>query len=227
VPVAEKQILSTERILEDLQKLADPRAIETWEKIGMSTKHYIGVDLSKLRNYSKRMKKNHALVLDLWATGIHDARLLATMIEDPKDVTEVQLDSWVNEADYFDITDRIVQDIVPNTPFAGSLMRKWLKSKKEYVRRTGWMTVSFWGCKTDELTDKQLAKYLEKIEKEIHAEKNWVKEAMNMTLINIGGRGKTLQGLARQAAKRIGKIEVDYGESSGKVPDALLYLSTK
>lgn len=221
----EKPIKTAEQVLADLEKMADPRAVEVWEKMGLSTRNYLGVDLTKLRNYSKRMKKSHALVLDLWGTGIHDARLLATFIEDTKEATEAQLDRWVNEAEYFDITDKIVQNIIPLVPFAGSLMKKWLKSKKEYVRRAGWMTVSFWGCTTDGLSEEELAKYLDRIEQEIHGEQNWVKEAMNMGLINIGGRGKTLHGLAKQAAKRIGKIEVNYGETAGKLPDAIAYLN--
>lgn len=225
--VPEKKILTAKHILTDLEKLADPRAVEVWAKMGMPTDNYLGVNLTKLRNYANRMKKNHALVLDLWATGVHDARLLATFIENTNEATEAQIDSWVNEADFFDLTDKIAQNIVPRTPFAGSLMKKWLKSKKEYVRRTGWMTVSFWGCKTDELSDEELTKYLEKIEKEIRSEQNWVKEAMNMTLINIGGRSKALNAQAKQTVKRIGKIEVNYGDTSCKLPDAMAYLTRK
>ncbi len=225
MPAAEKKILTAKHIIADLEKLADPRAVEVWKKMGMPTDKYLGVNLTKLRTYANRMKKNHALVLDLWATGVHDARLLATFIEKTGEATEEQLDSWVNEAEFFDLTDKIAQNIVPRTLFAGSLMKKWLKSKKEYVRRTGWMTVSFWGCQTNELSEDELSYYLGKIEKEIHAEQNWVKEAMNMTLINIGGRSKALNSQARQTVKRIGKIDVNYGDTSCKLPDAMAYLS--
>lgn len=218
--------MTAKQVLTDLQKLADPRSVKRWAKMGMPTEAYLGINLTKLKAYAKKLKKNHPLALELWATGVHDARLLAALIEDPKAATENQLDTWVNEAEFFDITDQIVHYILPGSSHADKLMLKWLKSKKEFVRRSGWMMIAHWGAKLGGLNDAELSKYMQMIEKRIHAEENFVREAMVWALINIGWR-KSLKAKALAVAKRIGKVDVDYGDTSCKIPDALFHISKK
>jgi 3-methyladenine DNA glycosylase AlkD len=215
---------SAKQIIEELRIMGDPRAVAVMKRIGVETSNYYGVNLTKLRQYAKKFTKSHELALELWGSGIHDARLLATMVEEPKKASEEQIDCWVSEADFWDLTDRICKNIVPGVDFAVKKMREWMSSKEESVRRAGFMTLTELSKKGNELSDLELENYLRLIEKNIQGEANWVKEAMNYCLIAIGGRNKRLNGLALEVARKIGPVAVDYGETSCKVPDAVSYL---
>lgn len=217
--------MTVDQVMAELKKLADPRAVKVWQKMGMPTDKYLGVNITKSRDLAKKIKTNHGLATELWAEDIHDARLLATFIADPREFTEKSLHEWVSEADFFDITDKIAQHIVPSVPFASKLMTKWMKSKEEFVRRTGWMTLAHWGATSPEMSEAELTAHLKTIETKIHSEANWVREAMNYALIAIGKRDAVFNAVALAAAKRIGPVKVDYGDTSCKVPDAIVYLT--
>ena len=224
--------MTTQQILKDLKALGDPRAIAIWKRGGMPTDNFFGVNLTKLGAYAKKLKKNHELALELWNSGVHDARLLATMIEEPNKVTVEQIERWVKDADFWDLTDRICKNVVSKTPFALEKMRTWMKSNDEFVKRAGYMVLKELARQKDAgqakadsaLSDETLAEHLAVIERDIQTEKNWVKEAMNYALIAIGSRNKPLNRRALDAANRIGKVDVDYGDSSCKAPDAVAYL---
>lgn len=215
---------SIKEILGELKRLGDPRAIKVWERLGMDTSIYYGVNLTKLAGYAKKFGKDHDLASKLWASGIHDARLLAIIIEEPKKATEEQIDRWVSEADFWDLTNKICSNIVAGTSFGEKKMKEWMASPKELVRRAGWMSLVQLAKLDGAVSDKELERYLAIIEKKIQGEANWVKEAMNYCLIAIGSRNKALNMLARDAVGRIGSVVVDYGETSCKTPDATTYL---
>lgn len=212
-------------ILDDLKQLGDPRAVAVWKRVGLETGRYFGVNLTKLGAYAKKLNKDHELALTLWKTEIHDARLLATMIEEPKKATEEQIIRWVAEADFWDLTDKICSNVVAKTSFGPSLMKTWMKSPEELVRRAGYMVLAGLAKSEGAVGDDEFAGYLTIIEKKISGEANWVREAMNYAVIAIGSRSASLNDLAMEAAGRIGKVEIYYGESSCKAPDASAYLA--
>jgi 3-methyladenine DNA glycosylase AlkD len=216
--------MTIEKILADLKALGDPRAIAVWKRVGMNTDNYFGVGLTKLKEYAKRLKKDHDLALELWATKNHDARLLATIIEEPAKATSEQIDRWVGEADFWDLTNKIVSNVVAKTSFGKEKMTTWMKSKKELIRRAGFMTLVNLAKSDDTLSESEFAGYLDLIEKKIQGEDNWVREAMNYAVIAIGSRNGDLNRKAQKTATKIGKVEIDYGESSCQAPDAIVYL---
>lgn len=211
-------------ILKDLKALGDPRAVAIWKRVGMDTDKYFGVGFTKLKAYAKKYKKNHDLALELWNSGYHDARLLATLLEEPKKANEEQIEKWVADCDFWDLNNKLCSEIVVNTPYAQKKLVTWLKSKKEMIRRAGYMTLVGLAKEDDTLPDSFFESFLTKIEKEIAGETNWVREAMNYTIIAIGGRNKSLGKLALKTAEKIGKVEIDYGESSCQAPDAVAYI---
>ena len=211
-------------ILKDLKALGDPRAIAVWKRVGMDTEKYFGVGMTKLRAYAKKHKKNHELALQLWASGYHDARLLATLLEEPNKATAEQIDRWVTESDFWDLINTLCSNVVVKTPFAQKKMEAWLKSKKELVRRAGYMILVGLAKEDNGFSDSFFEPYLVKIEKEIANEANWVREGMNYALIAIGSHSKPLGKAALKTAEKIGKIEIDYGDSSCQTLDAATYI---
>lgn len=214
-------------IINELRNLGDPRAVRVWERLGMETKSYLGVNLTKLKDLSKVVGKDHDTALKLWNSGIHDAMVLATLVEEPKTVTEEQIDAWVLDIDFIDLCDKFCSNIVVKTPYAYKKMKRWIRSEEEFVRRAGFILLTLVAKKDEWLDDNDYLGYLEMIERSIHSERNWVKEAMNYALIAVGSRNKFLNDAARRIAKEIGNIDIDYGDSSCKAPDAREKLSDR
>lgn len=219
--------MNAEQLLRELKALGDPRALQVWQRMGMDTRNFYGVGLTKIRTLAKKIKKDHTLAAALWQSGIHDARLLAAFIAEPAKVTEEQLERWVAEADFWDLSDKLATEVVAKSPYARKKMSEWLPSKQEYVRRAAFVLLAELARSDNELKDDELQAYLARIEKDIHREQNWVREAMNTALIAIGSRNQKLNQKARAAAKRIGQVEVDYGDTSCRLPDALAHLTSK
>jgi 3-methyladenine DNA glycosylase AlkD len=213
-----------EQVIAKMEALTDRRAIEAWARMRVSPENYLGVNLTKLKTLSKEIKKDHELALQLWNSKIHDAKLLATMIEESKKVTLDQIDRQVKEIYSIDLADKFSNNVVAKTKFLQQKVDEWTVSQEEMIKRCGYILL-FSQAKNDEnLPDEYFEKFLDVIERGVQSEKNWIKEAMNYVLIGIGCRNKNLNRRAIQVAKKVGKIEIDYGDTSCKAPDALTKL---
>ena len=182
-----------------------------------------GVSYANLGKLKKTIKVDHEMAEKLWATGNHDARVLATMIADPAKASDRLLNAWAKDLSNYVLTDAF-SGFVMRTSFVRKKMEQWTHSKKEWAGRMGWQLLAYLAMKDTELTDEFFESHLETIERDIHSGKNRVKDAMNSALIAIGIRNNKLKKKALSAAKRIGKIEVDHGETGCKTPDAAEYI---
>lgn len=216
--------MTCEQALVELRALADPRAVKVWERMGMPTDHYMGVGLTKVRDLGKKIKKDHALALELWETGIHDARLLAVMIADPKHMTDELLERWVREAEFWDLTDKLASEQVAKGPLARKKLDDWLQSDQEYIQRSAFWTLA-WLAKEGKMAPPELETYLPEVKRGLQSAMNWVREAANLALIYVGSASKDLNARALAIKEEVGEVHVDYGESSCKLPDANAYLT--
>ncbi|MCP5105466.1 MAG: DNA alkylation repair protein [bacterium] len=183
-----------------------------------------GVSFANLKILKKKIKIDHALAVRLWESGNVDAQTLATMTADPGQIDEETVETWLKDLRYYLLVDVLVGGIVSKTPFARSKMEQWTQSDEEWIGRAGWQLMAHLAMKDEELTDDYLEPYLERIEKTIHQGKNRVKDAMNGALIAIGMRSAALEKKALDIAAKIGKVDVDHGETSCKTPDAAAYI---
>lgn len=214
--------MELEPVLQELQSLGTEQNIKVYRKHGVSRDFY-GVSFGNLRSLTKKLKKNQPLAEDLWDSGIHDARMLATMIADPQKITLEQLQTWAAGLDNYIISDALAS-LASQTPHAHSLVEDWTKSSQEWVGRAGWMTLAQLAMQDQTLEDDLLIHYLAFIEKNIHTSKNRVRDAMNSALIAIGIRSHKLEEIAVACAGQIGKIDVDHGETGCKTPEAIAYI---
>jgi 3-methyladenine DNA glycosylase AlkD len=182
-----------------------------------------GVSYAFLGKMKRKIKTDQQLAEQLWETGTYDARILATMVADPAKMTATLLESWAK-----DLEDRhlaaALSNIAAEAPSAKKRMEKWTSSKSEMVGCAGWHTLASLARQDGVLDDTYFEARLQQIESEIHGSSNWVKYAMNNALINIGVRNSKLEKLAIAAAERIGKVEVDHGETGCKTPEAASYI---
>ncbi len=187
------------------------------------TGEMFGVSYAALGKLKKKIKTDQSLAEQLWATGNHDARTLATLIADGSRINARTLDRWANDADNRGLA-AAVSNVAAEAPSAKSRMKKWTTSKKEMVACTGWHVLASLAREDNGLSDAYFDRYIKMIESKIHKSDNWVKYAMNNALINIGVRNAALEKKATAAAKRIGKVEVDHGVTGCKTPDAAAYI---
>jgi len=209
-------------VMKELKVNGTAQTRKVYRRHGVQGEMY-GVSYAALGKLKKRIKTDQPLAEQLWATGNLDARALATMVADPSKIKVATLNAWVKDADNRGLA-AAVSNVAADAPSAKGRMEKWTASKNEMVACTGWHTLASIARQDNGLPDAYFVKFLDTIESTVHTSKNWAKYAMNNALINIGVRSAALEKKATAAARRIGKIDVDHGETSCKTPDAAAYI---
>lgn len=210
-------------ILAELESLGSEQTRKTYRRHGIGENQF-GVSFAALGKLKKRLKTDHALALDLWASGNHDARVLATMIADPKQATAELLDGWANDLDNYGLTDAL-SVYAASTPLARQKAEQWIESDGEWIATAGWNLLGSLAMQDATLPDSYFESLLDRITHDLHGSKNRVRYAMNNVVIAIGVRSDALEAQAVDAAQRIGKVIVDHGETNCKTPDAIPYIA--
>ncbi len=205
-----------------LEKAGTAQARKTYARHGVPEPMF-GVSFATLKTLYKRIKVDHDLALALWDTGNFDARNLALKIVDPARMSAADLDRWA-KAPMARMCQGYVSHLAAEGPHGRSRADAWLSSRDEHLRGCGWLLVAALAMVDESIPAPWFAARLVEIEKSIHAAPNAQRDAMNRALIAIGGRDAALRKAATAAAKRIGKVEVDYGDTACKTPDAAAYI---
>ena len=215
--------MNAQEILTTLKKLGKPQTAAIYRRHGAGEEVF-GVLTSEIAKLKKKIKVDHALAMELWRTGNAEARVLALQVADPERLTRADADRLLEEGPGR-FLGCYLSGLLARSPIADETMRAWTKSKDELTREMGYGILAA-RLKDDEgsVSDADAEKVLATIEKEIHRSPNWARYAMNGALISIGVFKPALRGKAIEAARRIGKVEVDHGETSCKTPDAVPYI---
>jgi len=197
--------MSKEEIIQELKKNANPKNVIGMKRFGIQGKNMLGISVTFLRKFAKKIPKDHKLAIGLWNTGIHEAKMLATMIDELEKVTETQMDKWVKDFHSWDICDGACMNLLCKTPFVDKKIYEYAKSEKEFVRRTAFTLIACLSFKKKEWKDKDFVKYFDLIEEYSFDERNFVKKAVNWALRQIGKRNAKLNAKAIKVAERIKK----------------------
>ena len=218
--------LEFKTVIQELEDLGTEQNRKIYRRHGVG-EDLFGVSFGNIRKLQKRIKKDHALAQELWATGNHDARILATMIADPKieeeDSRHDWIESWAADLDNYIIADAFAE-LVSKTAAAREKAERWNQSEEEWTGRAGWTLMAKIAMKDRTLPDEYFEELLSTIEAEIHTRQNRVRDAMNSALIATGIRNEKLQERALRAAGNIGKVDVDHGATGCVTPDAASYI---
>jgi 3-methyladenine DNA glycosylase AlkD len=183
-----------------------------------------GVSYADLKILKKSIKVDQRLAEALWLTGNHDARVLATMIADPAAIADERLDAWAADLTNYVLSGALA-GLAARSPGAESLMSRWMASEGEWTRAAGWAVLSSLAKDRGDLGDAFFLGHLATIEREIHSAQNRVRHEMKGALIAIALRNPALRGPALAADGRIGKVDVDHGETGCKTPDVASYVA--
>lgn len=196
---------TAEDILDRLQSLANAENVAGMARYGINTHNTLGISIYTLRPIAKEIGVDHDLALRLWESGIHEARILASFIDDPRQVTEEQLERWVADFDSWDVVDQVV-NLFERTPFAYPKAFEWSARPEEFVKRAGFVLMAGLAVHDKKAPDERLEAFFPVIVREATDERNFVKKAVNWALRNIGKRNRALNAKAIAVAKEIQAI---------------------
>lgn len=200
-------IMTSEQIITDLKLHATTQAIEGMARFGIRPAQALGVSIPTLRKMAKEIGRNHALALAVWDSGIHEARILASMIDEPRLVSAQQMEEWVNDFDSWDVCDQVCGNLFDKTPYAYQKAVHWCQQEKEFVRRAGFVMMAELAVHDKQSPDEAFMQFFPLIKYYADDERNFVKKAVNWSLRQIGKRNGRLRTLALQCASDIQRMD--------------------
>jgi len=198
--------MQLEVILAKLRSMSNPKAVEGMARFGINPKNTYGVSIPTLRAMAKAIGRDHALAQQLWSSGVHEARILATMIDSPRSVTEEQMEQWVRDLDSWDVCDQCCSNLFDKTEFAYQKAVEWSKRKEEFVKRAGFVLMATLAVHDTKAKDEEFVKFLPLIKGESTDDRNFVKKAVNWALRQVGKRNAVLNKEAIKTATEIQKV---------------------
>jgi 3-methyladenine DNA glycosylase AlkD len=195
-------------VLARLKTLADPRQLPGMARFGIAVDKALGgVPTPMLKKLAREIGKDHQLAQELWKTGVHEARHLAALIDEPTQVTEAQMERWAKQFDSWDVCDGCCLNLFEQTPFAHRKAIEWSRREEEFVKRAGFSLMAVLAVHDKAAGDAKFLKFLPAIKRQSRDERNFVKKAVNWALRQIGKRNLLLNRAAIEAADHIRKID--------------------
>ncbi len=195
-----------DEVIARLKAAANPDNVAGMARFGISSSNTLGISIPTLRKLAKEIKKDHRLALKLWASGIHEARILAGFIEEPDKVTGAQLEQWVADFDSWDVVDQ-VSELIAKTPFVPEKIHQWAERDEEFVRRTAFSLIAEIAWHDKKMPDDGFEPFFTLIKNAATDERNFVKKAVNWALRNIGKRNMALNRRAIEVAREIQQMD--------------------
>jgi 3-methyladenine DNA glycosylase AlkD/uncharacterized protein (UPF0218 family) len=195
--------VTLQSVLDEMKQKASPKAVEGMSRFGIQTTKAFGISVPQLRDLAKKVGTNHEIANQLWRTGVHEARILASMIDDPKLVTKGQMEKWVADFDSWDVVDGCCGNLFDKTPYAVSKAHEWSERGEEFVKRASFVLMAELAVHDKNASDKTFLQFLPLIVREASDERNFVKKAVNWALRQIGKRNGVLNVAAIRTANTI------------------------
>lgn len=196
-----------EEIITELESLSNPEDIEGRARFGINHTKAYGVRMPELRRIAKAAGKNHDLAEKLWNAGYGETKILAGLIEDPKMVTETQMENWVAGFDSWDVCDQCCINLFRKTPFAYNKVFEWSTREEEFVKRAAFAMIAVLAVHDKRADDKKFEEFFPLIIRESVDNRNFVKKAVNWALRQIGKRNLNLNQKAVELAEEINNID--------------------
>lgn len=217
--------IDLEAMMDKLKELGSEQIKNILMKHGIKEPLY-GTKIGDLKKLVKYVKKNDRLARELYNTGNYDAMYLAGLSINPKGMTKDEIENWLKKAYCTAISVSIVSNVAAESEFALDLAREWIKADNEVIESCGWSTMSNYISITEDnlIRMDEIRELLDIIETDIHNNKNEVRYNMNGFVISVGVYIKELNERALEVAENIGKVKVNLGTTSCKVPVAKDYI---
>ncbi|PHQ57680.1 MAG: hypothetical protein COC16_00025 [Lutibacter sp.] len=217
--------MKKDAILKILEDHKNKRGIDNWNKLGYANLTSYGIGLTQLKKIAKQFGKDHVLAQKLWIVPNYDVKIIAILIEEPKKIDSLQINTMVNEIHMGMLTHVWVQILFSKVSFAKEIAEYWRENENNVKRRCGFALL-YYLARDTKTSDSYFYPILERIKTQIQQEENYVKDAMNNALFGIGQRSKELNLTCIEIAREVGKIVVDYGNNSCEAIDVIKHLTS-
>jgi 3-methyladenine DNA glycosylase AlkD len=194
-------------ILNELKANANSRNLEGMAKFGMAVGKRLGASVPVMRRIARQTGKDHRLARQLWKTGVAEARIVASMIAVPEEMTEKEIDAWVSEIDSWDVCDQVCMNLLGKTPLARRKIGEWSRREEEFVRRAAYALIACLAWHDKEALDQEFLAFMPVIRRGATDERNFVKKSVSWALRNIGKRNPRLSKAAIKTAKDLQRLD--------------------
>lgn len=195
------------QVIDELKKHYNPKNIEGMARFGIKSESAFGINAPTIKSIAKKIGKNHQLANDLWNYGIHEAKNIAVLIDDPKLVTKKQMDVWAKDFYSWDICDNACGNLFEKTKYAEEKVFEWAENKKEFIRRAAFSLIAYIAVHQKKKNDEEFLAFFPIIKKHSVDERNFVKKAVNWALRQIGKRSIFLNKKALELASEIEQLD--------------------
>lgn len=199
--------MNIDQVLDELRAMGDPSNLAGQARFGIEVSSSLGVSMSRLRPFARRLGKDHLLALALWESGIREARILATLVDDPALVTGEQMEAWAADFTSWEVVDAACCNLFDRTGLRYTKAREWAGREEEFIKRAGFSLMAGIAIHDKRASDEDLMELLAAIEREACDRRNFVRKALNWALRQIGKRNLKLNRAAVDAARRISQLE--------------------
>ena len=203
--------MNADDIITQLKSMGSAKNVEGMARFGISTEGTLGISVTALRSFASPIRKElqkeadqaHALAAELWASGIHEARQLAVMLDPPSLVTPAQMDAWIAGVDSWDVCDALAMDLFPKTPYAVEKALEWAHREPEFERRAAFALMASLARRSQPYPDETYEPFFDLIKQYAFDDRNFVKKAVNWALRQIGKRNGHLLRRATEVAREV------------------------
>lgn len=195
--------MNPDDVIDLLKQSCDTHYLAGMKRFGIDNSKALGVSMPKVRALAREIKKDQALSLALWDTGIHECRILASMVGDPKLVTPTQMDKWAADFASWDVCDQVCGNLFDRTPFAIEKALEYSAYQDEFIKRAGFVLMAEFAVHNQKADNAEFMLFFPVMEREAWDNRNFVKKAVNWALRQIGKRNEMLHQIAIATARRI------------------------
>ena len=196
-----------EEVMNRLRSLSNPEAVAGMARFGINPANTLGVSVPNLRKLAKTAGKDHGLAQELWSSGVHEARILASMIDEPAKVTGEQMERWASGFDSWDVCDQCCMNLFDKSALAYQKAVEWSGRDEEFVKRAGFALMACLAWHDKKAADEKFLAFLPAINREAVDNRNYVRKAVNWALRQIGKRNLALNLAAIETARDVQQID--------------------
>jgi 3-methyladenine DNA glycosylase AlkD len=219
-------MMNVDRVMAELENLADPDRLDGMARAGIASDRAMGVKIPDLRRLAKQIGRgDHELALALWTKGGRETMILASMIDDPRQVTDQQAEAWAKDFYDWEVCDQTVANLLEKTPLAWDKAAQWSIRPEEGVKRAGFVLMARLAVSDKKARDQMFYPFFPMMVREAADGRNLVKKAVNWALRQIGKRNPNLNQRALQTARQI--QEIDHPAARWIASDAIRELESE
>jgi len=190
-------------VLEMLRSAANVENLAGMARYGINPEKRLGVKVPQMRQIAKTVGRDHQLALDLWETGIPEAMVVASIVDEPELVTKSQMDKWVADFNSWDVCDQVCMNLFDKTNYSWDRIEAWHERQPEFVRRAAYALIACLAWHDKSAPDEKFIEFIPLIEEAAVDERNYVKKAVSWALRNIGKRNQRLHQAVLETAQEL------------------------